>query len=356
MLPLPFSALLATTVVAAPAEEGPRIELLALDLEGVDADAFDTALRTRLPGRTRIPAGDPGARAGVEQWGYVLVRPVDTGWTLALILADGRGYYREVRSGGGGEPARLVANTLANLIASVEEDALPPDEEHVEVPDAAPEPEPPPEPEPEPRREPPRPPPHHDPIPPPPRPELGVALGGLAQWAVAPPSPRGFAGAGGDAQLHVRFPRGLVVGGGVGALAMRRSTYALTRTRISAHAGYGLSRDRFELLALGGVRVEPWFVRNASGLQPVRAGENERGASVVVGGFAQLSPGVVVHPGSMRLRLGPTVRVSGSTALGNGGGVARVLRQDDPRALFRIGGLELETGLDVTLWWTLPYR
>lgn len=354
-MPIPFSIPCAMALAAAaPADEGTRIELLALDVEGLDVEAFEDALATRLPGRARVPAGDPRARAGTA-WGYVLVRPVDTGWSLALILADGRGYYRAVQAHEGGAPARLVANTLANLIASVEEDALPPDEEHVVVPDAVTETEP----DPVPPKVKPDVEPDPDPDPPPqPRPELGISVGGLALWALASPAPSGFAGAGADLQLHARFPRGLVVGGGLGALGRRRSTYGLTRTRVAVHAGYGLSRTRFELLALGGVRVEPWFLRTASGPEPVRAGAQERDASAVLGGFAQLSAGVVLRPGPLRLRLGPTVRLAGSSALGNGGGVARVLRQADsgPRALFRIGGLEVETGLDLTVWWTLGPR
>lgn len=64
------------------------------------------------------------------------------------------------------------------------------------------------------------------------------------------------------------------------------------------------------------------------------------------------SPGVLLPPGSLRLRIGPTLRLGGATALRNGGGLARVLTATPggAQALFRIGGLELETGVDVTLW------
>lgn len=344
--------LVASACLAAFAPDGDiqRIELLALDIEGVDTEAFEAALETRLPDRPRIPAGNPDARAGAH-WGYVLVRPVDTGWSLALILDDGRGYYRDVQAHDGGEPARLVASTLANLIASVEEDAIAADAEDVVVPDEAPvDPEP--EPEPDPESEP-EPEPEPEPAPEPePTADFGLRLAPLAIWALGPPVPAGFSGAGGEVELHVRFPNALVVGGGLGGVGHRSNTYGLGRLRISAHVGHGLRRGRFELLSLVGVRAEPWFVRADGGDASLRAGNDPRAVSVVAGGFLQLSPGVRMNAGSAALRIGPTVRLAGSSALGNGGGVARVLRSTDagPQALFRLGGLELETALDVTVW------
>jgi hypothetical protein len=352
MLDLVASAYL---FVVAPEADPQRIELLALDVEGVDPAAFGRALKTRLPERPTIPAGNPDARNG-SHWGYVLVRPVEGGWSLALILDDGRGYYREVAGHDGGEPARLVTNTLANLIASVEEDAIVADAEDVVVPDEVvddeherelePEPEPEPLPEPEPEPEP------APELPVEPSPAYGVRIGALAAWALGPPAPAGFAAAGAELDVHVRFPNALVVGGGLGGLGSRSSAYGLGRLRISAHVGHSLRRDRFELLSLVGVRAEPWFVSADSGSASLRAGNDPRSLSIVAGGFIQASPGLRVDAGSTQWRIGPTLRLSGASALGNGGGVARVLRttEDGPDALFRLGGLELETGLDVTVW------
>lgn len=351
---VPLASMVLAAVAPVDAAQAFRIELLALDVEGIDEAAFERALVTRLPGRARIPAGNPEARAGA-QWGYVLVRPVDDGWTLALILADGRGYYREVDAHDGGEPARLVANTLANLIASVEEDAIVADAEDVVVPDAVePEPEPEPPSEPDPTTEPdPAPPDEPDPDPQPPqRAELGLRLGGLALWSAGPPRPVGFASAGPELDVSARFPRGLIVGGGVGTVLARAADYRLTRLRVAAHVGHGLRRGHFELLSLVGIRVEPWFVHADGSAASLRAGQRDASASTVAGGFLQLSPGVLVTAGALRLRIGPTLRVSGASALGNGGGVARVLREtpSGPEALFRLGGLELETGVDLTVW------
>ena len=153
-MPIAAPLLLAALVASAPATDGETapIELLALDIEGVDADALADALDTRLPGRRRVPAGDPRDRDGVDSWGYVLLRPDAQGWSLALILADGRGYYRTIPRREGGTDARLVATTLANLIASVEEDTVPADAVDVTPPDVetAPESAPLPEPAPEP--------------------------------------------------------------------------------------------------------------------------------------------------------------------------------------------------------------
>lgn len=354
-----FSTSVALATLTAPASTDTRIELLALDVEGVEAEAFERALQTRLPDRPRIPAGNPGARAGIENWGYVLVRPVDDGWSLALILADGRGYYRDVASHDGGEPARLIASTLSNLIASVEEDALVADAQNVVVPDERPV-----EAEPAPPQTPASP----DvsapvkarvvPAVPPPPPELGITLRGLALWPVGPPEPTGFSGGGAELSVSVLRPGGLVFGGTFGGLGRAVRGYGLGRLRLAAFAGYGLRRDRFELASTAGVSAQPWFVRGPDGSQSLRTSQDDRAVSVLWGGFVQLSPGVLIDGNGVRVRLGPTARLSGSATTQGGGGIARVLREteDGPEALFRLGGLEFTTGLDVTLWWTLGAR
>ncbi len=357
LVPL-FSASLAVAALTAPSSpDGDRIELLALDIEGVEAAAFERALQTRLPDRPRIPAGNPDARAGIERWGYVLVRPLDDGWSLALILADGRGYYRHVAAHEGGDPGRLIASTLSNLIASVEEDALVADAQNVVVPDERPtEPEPEPEPTPELPVEP-----DKDPEPPPtelPHTELGVTLRGMALWSLAPPDPTGFAGGGAELSVSGRRPGGLVLGGSFGGLGRAVAGYGLGRLRLAAFAGYGLRRGRFELVSVAGASAEPWFVRGPDGSESLRSAQDDRSLSAVWGGFVQLSPGVLLDGGEARLRIGPTLRLSGAVTTQGGGGIARVLQQTEngPEALFRLGGLELTTGLDVTLWWTLGDR
>ena len=366
MMLVPFSsASVAVAALSAPATpQGDRIELLALDVEGVEADAFERALQTRLPERPRIPAGNPDARAGIEHWGYVLVRPVEGGWSLALILADGRGYYRHVAALEGGDSARLIASTLSNLIASVEEDAIAADAHDVVVPDNIVEPAAEPAPaqeqpaEPELVREPP-------PTKPRPQPlaELGLTLGGVALWPLGPPDPTGFAGAGAELSMSGRLPGGLILGGSFGGLGQAVAGYGLVRLRVAALAGYGLRRGRFELLSLAGASAQPWFVRGPAGSESLRSAEDDRSLSALWGGFVQLSPGVLLEggqlkAGQLRVRIGPTLRLSGAATTQGGGGIARVLRQTEtgPQLLFRLGGLELTTGLDLTLWWTLGTR
>lgn len=333
-----------------------RIELLALDVEGVEVEALERALQTRLPDRARIPAGNPDARGGVRDWGYVLVRPVEKGWTLALILADGRAYYRNIPAPDGGDPARLIASTLSNLIASVEEDALVADAQNVPVPDEVPDPDPDPELEPELEPEPtPAPlveaPPTETPAPPT---EFGVTLGGLALWQLGPPRPGGFAGAGAEVSVTARRSGGLLLGGAFGGWGRSAAGYSLARLRLAAFAGYGLRRGRFELLSVAGASAQPWLVRGRNGSESLRSGQDDRSVSAVFGGFVQTSPGVLLRAGEARVRIGPMLRLSGAATTQGGGGIARVLQQteDGPQALFRIGGLELTTGLEVTLWWT----
>ncbi|MGH1342192.1 MAG: hypothetical protein ACRBN8_11600 [Nannocystales bacterium] len=357
-----FSASLVALAHLAPADPAdPRIELLALDIEGVPADSFDRALQTRLPDRSRIPAGNPDARAGVEHWGYVLVRPVEGGWSLALILADGRGYYRHVASHDGGDAARLIASTLSNLIASVEEDALVADAQNVAVPDEQPatpkpQPEPEPEPPPNPSSQPTQPAEPSSPeAPPAPRDELGLTLRGVVQWPLGPPAPGGLAGGGAELSVSGRRHGGLVLGGSAGGLGRASAGYRLIRLRLAVFAGYGLRRGRFELVTAAGASAQPWFVRGPDGSEALRSGQQEgRSVSALWGGFVQTSPGLHLDAGATRLRLGPTIRLSGAATAQGGGGVARVLRQTEAgaEALFRLGGLELTTGLGVTVWWT----
>ena len=177
-------------------------------------------------------------------------------------------------------------------------------------------------------------------------------MAGLAQVGLGAPDPTGFAGAGAEAAVLVRLPTGLVLGGALAGLGHRAFDYRVARLRVAAHVGYAVRRGRFEMMSLAAIHADPWFVRRDGGSAALRAGTDPRRASLVGGGYLQVSPGVLLNAKNTRLRLGPSVRLGGASALGNGGGVARVLRETErgPEALFRLGGLELTAGLDLTVW------
>ncbi|MBV1858707.1 MAG: hypothetical protein KUG77_09875 [Nannocystaceae bacterium] len=155
--------------------------------------------------------------------------------------------------------------------------------------------------------------------------------------------------------MSSRRPNGLVFGGSLGGLGRTAAGYGLARLRFAAFAGYGLRRGRFELVGVAGASAQPWFVRGPDGSQSLRSAQDERLVSALWGGFTEVSPGILLERGSVRLRVGPSLRLSGAATTQGGGGIARVLRQTDagPQALFRLGGFELTTGLGVTLWWAL---
>lgn len=359
------------TVIAGPSSPAPttadvradsRIELVVLDIEGVDAEAFAAAVSTRLPDRRQASPGEPAARDGVAMWGYVQVRPRSGGWTLALILSDGRGYYREVARREGGDDPRLIANTLSNLVASVEEDALPADEEDVTIPDEA-ETSPPPATTPRPEPTPAAP----KPEAPPPDPvvpafEVGPYIGGLALLAIGPPSPTGLAGGGGELGVDLRLRNGATLGGGVRGLGATSAGFGLARVRAGLHGGYSWRKGPFELIAVAGVSVEPWFVRSGGAAENLRTeGGEARSGATALGGFARIAPGYrrPLRDG-LALRIAPAIGIAGSSVLGAGGGVARVRDQGSDNALlFRVGGLELSGGIELGLWWaprTRPAR
>ncbi len=335
-------------------DDATAIELLVLDIEGVDLPGVERALALRLPLRDRVRVGDARARARDTLWGYVQVRPIERGWALALILADQRGYYREIEGGEGGDDARRVASTIANLIASVEEDDLPADEENVELPAFGAEKSPPPEPPPpEPR---PEPPPERPPPTPSPPFDLGGYLGAAAVLNVGPPQPAGLAALGGSVGLQFRGARGLWLGLGYRGSTRAEGAYRIHRHRLAPRIGYSLRRGLFEGVVAVGPFFEPWRLRTDGASAPLLSDEGDRrGGAVLLGGLLRLAPGLRVpirHRWSVRVA--PVVELAGGSVVGPTSGIARVRDRSTapPRTLFRAGGLELAAGLQVGVWWT----
>lgn len=340
---------------------GPTIRHAILRVDGRAWEDVRDALAPRLPGVELLPFEDATFEAiGGELFAYVelTVEPgPDAETQLTIVLSDRRAYLRSFTPEPS-HPLRSIATTVANTLVAIEQEEIEADEQAVDVP--RPEPEPKPEPEPTPETEPeptpePMPEPAPEPPPEPPAPppfELGIALGGLPLFGLAPGSIRGFAAAGGELRLAIRERRGLLVELGLRVVANGNEDYRLWRNRLQLAAGYGWRSGDFGVAAVLGPTVEPWAVRSSgSATRPIPVATARTtplwgaAAAVTPALFRQLTP-------SLRLRLG--LRLELATSVLSSGAAGRVLSYEfeapRPRTLFGFGGLELATGVELTLW------
>jgi hypothetical protein len=347
---------------AAPRAKGQPVRAVLLRPPAqIDATTLLEALQLRSPQRTL--AVPPWPDAPADRFGLYAVATVGLqgdAVAVTLVLSDGRAYYRTLEASPDDAP-RLAASTIANLLAAIEEDELPPDEEDVPLP---PEQEPAPEPTPpEPKATPPKPAPKATPQPRPPEPrflELEAIAAGTAGVALGPPSPGGFAGGGGLLGLELRWPTGALVSLTGRSHWHRPEPLTVGRTRISLGGGYAWRRGRFELRTVLALDVEPWGVRRDGRREPVLYPDGQRrDRGLQLGGHLRLSPSWRVPLGSaLALRVGPRVELAGG-ALAQAAGVARLLVADaagQPSMVARVGGLELSAGLELGLAWSLPRR
>lgn len=371
-MPCPLIIVVALAL-ASPAVEGPAAVPPAVERQPVravllrptrlDANVLREALELRSPQRTI--AGPPWPDSPSERFGLfavVTVASTEEAVTVTVVLSDGRAYYRTLE-GSPDDAPRVAASTIANLLAAIEEDELPPDEEDVPLPleqDPPPEPTPPLAPAPAlppPATTPPK------PAPPPPRAdplELEALAAGTLGTALGPPAPAGFMGGGGLLGLALRWPRGALVSLAVRSHWHRPEPLTVGRTRLSVGGGFAWRRNRFELRTTLALDVEPWGVRRSGSREPVRdsAGvSRERGLQL--GGHLRLTPAWRIPLRSdLALRVGPRIELGGST-LAQTPGVARLLVSDStgaPTVITRVGGLELCAGFELGLAWSLPQR
>lgn len=340
------------------------------DIRGFDEAAVLAALRLRLP---RLPIERHGGAAPTEtpHLYLQLTRAADERGTIRVITSDGRAYERSFAVEIGQE-VRVAASTAANLIFAVEQGAVTPDAEDVAIPPPAvattPEPtEPAPEPAPEPEPPPvqtqatgPKEPVYED-MSERPRWDLGVGLHAAAVLGVGPPAYGGaLAGGGGGLGLEVRSPRGFAAALEARAIGQTEAGSGLGRLRVAIAAGYALRRGSFELPILVGLAIEPWWITRAGERAPLlEAGDDDvQGRPPLLGGFLRLSPGWRAQPSPrLGLRVGPRIELGGSFAIDDHDG-ARVVGLADaagtPR--FRVGGMELSLGLELTLQFGLRPR
>ncbi|MCH9682765.1 MAG: hypothetical protein K0V04_15120 [Deltaproteobacteria bacterium] len=359
-----FAAPVVASVLDGPSDvvaERQGIDAVLLRPRQIDAEALLDGLSLRSPGRTlAVPPWPDQPRERFGLYAVATVQLDGERMKITVVLSDGRAYYRTVRATAEGAP-RLAASTIANLLAAIEEDELPPDEKDVPLP---PEQEPPEQPVVETPADPP-PLPEVEPEiitePEPPLPlEVEVIGAGALGGALGPPAPSGFVGGGGVLGLELRWPSGAVASVAARSHWHRPDALVVGRTRLSVGGGYAWRRGRFSLRTVLAFDVEPWGVRRAGARERVGYPDGERrGFGLQLGGHLRVVPAYRVPLGSrLALRVGPRLEVGGS-ALGRAAGIARlvVADQDGGRTtVARVGGLELFGGIELGLAWSVPRR
>lgn len=368
-IPLFLAGVLLLAPTTTPPATGPRpaartqaVGAVLLRPSGLEPAALLEALELRSPQRAlAVPPWPDAPAERFELYAVATVSVTTDAVAVSVVLSDGRAYDRTLPASAEDAP-RVAASAIANLVAAIEEDELPPDREDVPLP---PEQEPtttPPAPA-EPEPEPPEPtvvaPPRTER---PPEPlELEAALGGTVGLSVGPPAPTGWLGGGALGLLDLRWPTGPLVSLAVRSHWLHAEPLTVGRTRISVGGGYAWRWRRLELRAGLGLDVEPWGVRRDGARQTVLDPDGQRRArGVQVGGHLRVRPGLRLPLGpTLALVLGPRVELAGSV-LGTTAGVARLLvaeaGSDRGTAVTRVGGLELSAGVELGLAWSLPRR
>jgi hypothetical protein len=198
--------------------------------------------------------------------------------------------------------------------------------------------------------------------PPAPRLELGVQASAGVLLGPAPPV---F----GDIFLGWLGGLGIALRTRAGALALAEFRVGgrlddparLVRLRVALGGGYSWRLDRLELATALLLFVEPWFVRPGDGVLMTAEEPASPGAfPPVLGATLALSAGYRVTLARGRaLRVGPRVEVAGGFVLGEDGptvaGVS-VREQGQLVPRFRLGGLELFSGLELVVWFDVSGR
>ncbi len=366
--------------VEAPSSEPVHFGVGLLSSPGLDSNALLDALHLRLPElelRTQWSSGEGEGRV------FISVRPTPDGVAVRteVIAEDGRGYSRRLEVSPDDE--RRIASVLANLLFSIEEEAVAADVEDGVVPqtsapedveravasvESSPEPEPEAEPEPEPKPEltpEPEPTPaveSRPPEEPPASPEAspswraGVVLGGgvllpLGGPRFGPLLQGGGLALGADAE-HVRGAR---LGVRLRYVARDLAPFRLSRLRIAVGGGYAWTFGMLELPLRGELSIEPWWVvHEGERLSATRLGAPPSG-TIALGAAARFSPAIALPVDArslLAIRFGLDLGLGGSFVVDDGARVATVVsglddvEQDE---LFRIGGVEAWLGARIGL-------
>lgn len=343
-----------------------QIDAAVVRVDGLDAESLEAELKLRAPDRELCDTARDAAVGG-RTFAFVDVRVEDSGdVSLAIVVSDGRAYFRTVKhSKAGDRPVRVVGTSLDNLLAAIEESRVQPDQVDVPLPE---DPEPNDETDDETDDEPDDDGPDPPPPPPPPKWSLFFDVAPAITLAIGPPSPAGLTSIGGQGIVDVRHH-----GGGMLTLSVRGGGYEVDgfvagRARVSVGGGFARRLGAFDLTAAMLLDVEPLWVRaEGSRTSILRPDGEQRDAVWSLGGHARIGAAWVPQVATLnregaadrwvRLRLGPTVEVGGSGLAT--GGVARLQRPPDdggttPVDLLRAGGLEVSVLLQLGIGLQLP--
>lgn len=343
---------------AAPSLARAPIELPSLAfvaVEGLDGRALEAEIALRMPElRVGLLDGTPPA----EPFLFIQARR-ETGKVhrIAIIFSDGRAFYEHLDVGDAGSPERVLASTIANLLFSIESGAVEPDQHGVATPltiESPAKPEPVPQLEVEPRL---------DPQPSKLEPrrastlELGMALGlGQATSLGAPRFADAHLGWFGTLDVQLRTRGGLFVALGFRPGGSSSHTYRLTRLHAGLGLGYAWRGPHAEIAIATTMSIGAWLVASEGRAEPVtQIDSGTIGRPPLLGFGLLLSPGyrIELQRGSLRsLRLGPRIEATGGFVTSSPPRVAG-LQSRAGDELFRLGGVELYTGVELTMWFSV---
>ena len=334
------------------------LALVLVSVRGLQSNAVLSALRLRTHVAVVLDI-PPGKEADV----YVGIRPspgAASKFSVEVIVSDGRAYDRQVEVAGG-QAERTVATTVAQLLAAIEDDTVTPDRADVPLPSSTtPETQ---------LADPPRAdavapvspsagrdaaqitPPARDPY------QLGVWMGAATGWGLPRLAEVGpLAAGGGVLGMDVSFPQAVLLGTSF-RFAARTSVddLALLRFRVAMGAGYRLRVKWFELPVMVSAVLEPWWVlHHGDAIFPSRRPTRARW---VAGGAIRLSPRVRIplKSSARAMAVGLHLELEVTSAPAKPLGTTRILVANEepvPRPVFRVGGVELWTGLDLTVWFS----
>lgn len=363
-----------------------RILGAVASIEGVDAQATRRALALRLPDLPLYDRSQGAPNTGeVGLYAYFEIRRRDPE-TLALriILSDGRAFRRELHPGVG-DPARVIAGTLASLLPAIEEATVLADDDDVALPDAlltleehtggSPpnhiEPEDPATSSPKTSLRDPQTPgdpddlddlddpddpddpdaPRASEAPPPFVPasalELGISLGTSALFGTAPQV--GWRGSVGHLGLDFRLTKGVLAGLELRLGDGRSREFRVLRLRSALAIGYLLRRRAFEAPISALVTVEPWWLRSSDS-SPTSIGDGTPPRPLLGLGL-RIAPGYsFAFAGGLHLRIGARLEAALSGEPRQGLRRPLLLDPSDGSPAITLGGLEFSGGLELTLW------